>query len=182
MKFLFGNHKQRQKILGLTLLELVVSISLLAVLILIATKVFTKVTDIQSRNKDEQNLEGDLRYAIGVFTDEVRTASLHQDADATCGGGSCSSVYFCTFSNDSVLYLRDKNYACVYYAVVNNQLVVNRSGTSYTITSNDVTVDSIKFLPSAISDRILIQLRAHGSADYNKSISYQTAITSTQLR
>ncbi len=182
MKFSVCNKNGQQKILGLTLLELVVSIALLAVLVLVATKTFTKVTDIQNRTKDEQNLEGDLRYAMGVFADEVKTASLHHNMDADCGGPGCSNVYFCTFPNSSILYVRDKNDSCVYYSVIDNQLVVNRNGTSYTITSDDVVINSINFLPSSLSDRILIQLKATGASDYNKSISYQTAITSTQLR
>lgn len=178
----FVDKKNKQKILGLTLMELVVSISLFAVIILIATKTFTKITDIQNRTKDEQNIEGDLRYAMGVFVDEVRAASLHQALDIDCGTTVCNSTYFCTLNANTVLYLRDKNNVCVRYYKSGNSLVVERGGTTYTITSNDVTVDSVKFLPSALSDRILVQLKAHGSSDYNKSISYQTAITSTPVR
>lgn len=180
MKFWLG---RQQKILGLTLLELVVSVSLFAVLILVATKTFTKITDIQNRTKDEQNIEGDLRYAMGVFVDEVRAASKHVGpADTTCGGDVCNNVYFCLNPTNDLLYVRDANYICVMYYLENGRLVVNRGGTSYTITSDDVTVNSLKFLPSALSDRVLIKLKASGASDYNKSISYQTAITSTTLR
>lgn len=175
----------KQKILGLTLLELVVSVALFAVLILVATRTFTKITDIQNRTKDEQNIEGDLRYAMGVFTDEVRAASLHLPGEpAPCDTvAACNYVYYCVNDAKDTLYIRDKNNTCVsYYRSAGKSLVVERGGTTYTITSADVTVDSLKFLPSALSDRILVEIKAHGSTDYNKSISYQTAITSTTLR
>jgi type II secretory pathway pseudopilin PulG len=180
MKFLVG---KKQKILGLTLLELVVAVSLFAILILVATKTFTKITDIQNRTKDEQNIEGDLRYAMGVFVDEVRVASKHPTGESTCAAdGTCVGKYYCTSADNITLYLRDTNNLCVTYTLTNGQLVVSRNGTNYTITSDDVTVDSLQFLPSALSDRILIKLKASGASDYNKSISYQTAITSTALR
>ena len=181
MRFLFSHHG-KQKILGLTLLELVVSVSLFAILILVATKTFTRITDIQNRTKDEQNIEGDLRYAMGVFTDEARNATLHQIADAGCGGADCSGVYFCTDASNDTLYLRDKNNICVKYHIANNNLVVERGLNTYTITSNDVVVNTAKFLPSALSDRILVKFKATGASDYAKSISYQTAITNTSLR
>lgn len=183
MKFLASRKIVKQKILGLTLLELVVSISLFAILILVATKTFTRITDIQNRTKDEQNIEGDLRYAMGVFADEARTATLHQTADLGCGGMTCSGVYFCTDASNDTLYLRDKNNICVkYHITASNSLVVERGLNTYTITSDDVIVNSVKFLPSSLNDRILVQLKATGASDYSKSISYQTAITNTALR
>jgi type II secretory pathway pseudopilin PulG len=173
---------KKQKILGLTLLELVVSVSLFAILILVATKTFTKITDIQNRTKNEQNIEGDLRYAMGVFVDEVRAASKHSSAESLCPSSACANKYYCTDDGNNTLYLRDINDICVTYTLTNNHVVVTRGGTSYTITSDDVTVNSLQFLPSALSDRVLIKLKASGASDYNKSISYQTAITSTALR
>lgn len=181
-KVLVAKKSFKQKISGLTLMELVVSISLFAILILVATKTFTKITDIQNRTKDEQNIEGDLRYATGVFMDEARNALLHESPDSTCGGAGCTGVYFCTDAGGDTLYLRDKNNICVTYSLINNNLVVNRGGTTYTITSNDVVVNSVKFLPSTLNDRVLIKLKASGASDFKKSISYQTAITSTSLR
>lgn len=184
MRFLASHYHGKQKILGLTLLELVVSVSLFAILILVATKTFTRITDIQNRTKDEQNIEGDLRYAMGVFTDEARTATVHPTPELMCGAGipSCAGHYFCTNPTNDTLYLIDKNNVCVTYNVSGNNLVVKRGSTTYTITSNDVIVNSVKFLPSSLNDRILVQLKATGASDYGKSISYQTAITNTSLR
>lgn len=171
----YKNHK------ALTLMELVVSISLFAVLTLVATRIYTRIADLQERNRDLQNIEGDLRYAMGVFADEVKGAQLHPaGGDDDCGGAGCADEYFCIDSG--VLYLRDKNNLCVSYSLSGTNLVVNRGGTSYTITSDDVSIGVLNFTASAIGDRVLVQLRASGSTDYNKAINYQTAITSTTLR
>jgi len=162
---------------ALTLMELVVAISLLALIALVATKVFAKVTEVQERNRDLQNIEGDLRYAVGVFNDEVKGATLQADN----GCGTCSGKYFCV-SLAGVLYLRDKNNVCVTYGLNGSALRVNRGGTNYDITSNDITVSVLTFVVSgATNDRVLVQLRATGDSQYNKTINYQTALTSTSL-
>ncbi len=167
---------------GLTLMELLVALGLAAVLILVATRTFTKVSDIQDRTRDLQNIEGDLRYAMNVFADEVKYAKPHPAADVPCGGAGCSNVYFCvTGSAPQVLWLRDRNNVCVSYSLVGSNLTVTRGGNSYTITSDDVSVSAANFLVSALGDRVLVQLRAAGSTDYNKTINYQTAITSVLL-
>jgi prepilin-type N-terminal cleavage/methylation domain-containing protein len=157
---------------GLTLLELAVALSLFAVLALVATKAFTKVNDIQNQNRDLQNLEGDLRYAMNVFIDETRNASLQTDN----GCGSCSGKYYCVVGGS--LYLRDKNNNCVIYSLSGTSLQVMRGATTYVITSSDIKISTLNFSVSSLSDRVLIQLAASGSTDYNKVISYQTAITS----
>jgi len=173
--------RKQLKIKGLTLLELVVSISLFAVLILMTTKAFQKINEIQERTTELQSIEGDLRYAMGIFADEVKNARLHPEAgDVACGGLSCANQYFCV--SGGVLYLRDKNDLCVTYSLSSGNLLINRDGTNYTITSSDINVDVLNFATSTIGDRVLVQMRASGLTYGTKSINYQTAITSTTLR
>ena len=170
-----------RKLTGLTLLELVISISLFAVLTLVATRAYTKITEIQDRTKDLQNMEGDLRYAMNVLADEAKNATPHTaGGDPACGGAGCNNVYFCTSLGQ--LYLRDKNGVCVTYSLSGSNIVINRNGTNYTITSNDVTVSTLTFATSTAGDRVLLKLRASGSTDYNKTINYQTAVTNTKRR
>ena len=171
-----------KKLRGLTLVELIVAISLFAVITLVSTRTFTKVTEIQDRTKDLQNIEGDLRYAMGVFSDELSYASLQ--TDSSCGGSGCNGKFYCITGTapGQTLWLRDKNNVCVKYVLSGTNLMVSRGGTSYTITSDDVSVSALTFSTSTAGDRVLVQLRATGSAEYNKSINYQTAITSTSRR
>jgi prepilin-type N-terminal cleavage/methylation domain-containing protein len=171
-----------KKLRGLTLVELIVAISLFAVITLVSTRTFTKVTEIQDRTKDLQNIEGDLRYAMGVFSDELSYAILQ--TDTSCGGSGCNGKFYCITGTapSQTLWLRDKNNVCVKYALSGTNLLVSRGGTSYAITSDDVSISALAFATSTAGDRVLVQLRATGSAEYNKSINYQTAITSTARR
>ena len=169
---------------GLTLVEVVVAIGLFSILVLIGVRIFSRMTEIQERTKEAQNLAGDLRYAMDVLTDESENAVVHLNGDdIICGSTGCAADdYFCVNLSNDHLYLRDKNGLCVQYYLSNGSVVINREGTLYTITSDDITVTGLTFLASGLKDRVVVQVAAVGAGDYSKTINYQTAITSTALR
>lgn len=178
----FGHNKQKPN--GLTLVELVVAIGLFGILALIGVRIFTRMTEIQERSQELQNVEGDLRYAMDVLINESQDSIARTGADASCGNPlTCDTPdFFCVNPLNTELCLLDKNSVQVKYFLANGSLIVDRGGTQYAITSDDINLTEINFLLSPLSDRVVVQISASANGDYNKTINYQTAITSTALR
>ncbi len=167
---------------GLTLIELLVALALFAVVTLIVTKVFMNVTDVQRRIYQDQNLEGDLRYAVNVLSDEAQRAKIHStECDSYCT--ACSGKFFCLgISTSSVVCLAAQDNSCVQYYQSNGQLIVQRGAQTYAITSSDVTLESLVFkhdlLDAAQNGNSLeIFARVKNKDAGGGSLVYQTALT-----
>lgn len=164
---------------ALTLLELVVAVSLFAILTLAATRVFLRVMDVQGKMQEQQTLEGDFRYAINVFVDEVNKAKIYNTSTCTCDGyaGCDAAAYFCQYN--SHLCLTDANNTCIEYFLSGNQLQVKRAAATYTITSRDIVIDNLSFVIAAPTSTKSVSLRAKLRANENngETMFYQTTIT-----
>ncbi len=55
-----------------TLLEVIVSVAIFAVIVLAATQIFQSVISSQVKNFSETSLQDDVKYFLEVFTREVR--------------------------------------------------------------------------------------------------------------
>lgn len=168
-----NNFKQSKR--GFTLLELVIAISLFAILILIITQVFTKVIEVQKKTIDEQNLQGDIRNAMAIFEDEVQRVTKHVDANCGCSAGR----FYCASVGNDALYVKTKSGKCVVYASDGNRFKVTRDGFSNYLTSDKITVENIKFDVNSRGDSVDFRITFKGFADYDEYITYQTVLTST---
>lgn len=160
---------------GLTLIELIVAVGLFAILTLAITRVYLRVIDVQQRINQEQNLEGDLKYAMNVLTDETSKAKIHTADCGSCTG--CAGKYFCS-DGAGRLCMLDANSNCVeYFLDANKQIIVKRGGgTEYVITSKDIAVQTLNFEIGSRGDyfKILANIR---STEYpSQSLVYQTLI------
>lgn len=167
----------KNKSKGFTLLELIISISLFAILILIVTQVFTKSIEMQKKTIDEQNLQGDVRNAMAIFEDEVQKVTRHS---ATCGSDGCTTGdFYCANAGHTTLYAQTKTGKCVSYTEANNRLQVTRAGSSNYLTSDQLTVENIKFNVNTRGDSVDFRITFKGFVDFNQYITYQTVLTTT---
>jgi prepilin-type N-terminal cleavage/methylation domain-containing protein len=160
---------------GFTLLEVVIAMSLFAVLILIVTNVFTKAIEVQKKTIDEQNMQGDIRNAMAIFEDEVQRVTKHADASCNCSAGK----FYCVNVNDDTLYVQTKAGKCVSYELASSRLRVTRDGLTDYLTSTDLTLENLEFTPNARGDSVEVRATFKGFADFDQYITYQTMITST---
>ena len=170
---------------GLTLLELVVALALFAMVALVITKVFLNVSDVQRKIYLDQNIEGDLRYAINVLADEAKKASLHgTECDSYCSG--CLNKYFCTATGPGMppftKVCLNEGGSCVQYYLSGGQLVVQRASATYTITSTDVVIDKLEFKTDLVDatekgNTLEVFARAKNKEADGNPMLFQTAIT-----
>ncbi len=179
MKHLTNRQKNNQP--ALTLLELVITVAIFAILTLIITRLYVQVLNAQDRILDEQNIVSDLNYSMGIFLDESRRATQQATAAPTCGGDACpNNNYFCSKSTNDMVCLVGKDATQVYYWKNANGLIeAHRGSNSYVITSNDVSFPST-FLFDEVTgrgDQLQIQIRAKGNDQYGQEIFYENYIT-----
>lgn len=169
---------------GLTLLELVVALALFAILILAITRVFLNVSDVQQRVYQDQNIESDLRYGIGVLVDEAKKGKPH--SSDVCQGTTltgCTGKYFCMLGGSSdKVFLRDKSDNCVQYYLSNGQLMVQRGAQIYTLTSSDIVLDILQFDVNLVDapqsgNSLMVFAKARTREVGGPNILYQTAVT-----
>jgi prepilin-type N-terminal cleavage/methylation domain-containing protein len=173
---------------GLTLLELITAVALFAVITLAVTKVFLSVSDVQRKIYQDQNLEGDLRYAMNVLFEEAKEAKMFStDRCGATGCVGCNNKYFCTPAGDNTtLCMQNQHGDCISYFLENGQLVVQRDTQKYTLTSNEVTMESLKFntaileaFQSQNGRTVEIFAKIKNKESDGASLLYQTAITKT---
>jgi len=167
-----------QNNLGLTLLELVVTVALFAILTLVITKLYIQVLSAQDRILDEQNLVADLNYATSVFMDESRRASM-QMAPFPCTGAlpSCQNKFFCSAPGDVTACMVSAGVNPVNYYNDQGIFKVMRVTPIYAITSSDITINSMKLQADTDGQQLRIQFKASGNNQYGQSIYYQNYIT-----
>lgn len=165
---------------ALTLLELVVTVALFAILTLAITKLYIQVLNAQDRILDEQNIIADLNYATAVLTDEARRSALQTVPAAACGDtpmANCQDKYFCSSTVFDRACMMAKNSTRINYYTDAGIFKATRGGSIYGITSSDITFSSTKFESNAAGDQLNIQIQADGDNQYHQKIYYENYIT-----
>ena len=132
------NRKQNNN-RGLTLLELIVSIGVFALIMLSVMSIFISVTRTQRRNTALQNNLDSIRYTLEVMSKEVRMAI--KDVDGSCHEGE---VYY--QKNRQEIFFLDYQGKCVTYFLNGKKLFKEvDSGGEIQVTPDKVLVDDIDF-------------------------------------
>lgn len=171
---------------GLTLLELIVAIGLFAILTLAVTRIYLRVVDVQQKINEEQNLEGDLRYAINILTSEAQASQINTGAVTgcvSCVDTSCNGKFFCTNSTKDRLCLIDKSNNCVQYYLTSEQLIVQRgSATQYAITSKDIAINQLVFEVGSQGNYVVVKTSLKSKEVKPQNLVYQTTISNNNLQ
>ncbi|MDP2736925.1 MAG: prepilin-type N-terminal cleavage/methylation domain-containing protein [bacterium] len=112
--------KKLKSVKGVSLIELVVSITLFSVLILSATQIFKMVIDGQRGAISAQNVQENMRYAMEKMSKEIRMAGI---GNKTCDSAAIYKVYN-TADSSQELYFKNKNGDCITYYLENNRLKI----------------------------------------------------------
>jgi len=138
-----------------TLLEVIVSVAIFAVIVLAASQIFQSVVSSQVKNFSAIALQDDVKYFLEVFTREVQGAIKN-----TTGGAVCGVAAGATYNSDGVtLYFQNKLGQCViYYTAVDaagiTRLTLDRDGVIFYMNSDKVDIQNFKFV---VADSATIQ-------------------------
>jgi len=110
---------------GLTLVELLVAVSIFAIVALAATSIFIKVMNVQKKAFAIQEVQDNISYAMGMISKEIRMMSEITTKDTV----------------STTLNFKNSKEEDVVYNLSNGQLLRNGKP----ITSSKVTVEELKF-------------------------------------
>ena len=181
---------------GTSLLELLVAITLFAVIMLSATQIFKMVIDGQRNALSAQNVQENMRYAMEKMSREIRMAQISKHScDSTFSSGeSASYKVFNVFtdSGNDKLYFKNQYGDCVAYYLENNRLKIRVSAGAATnegfITPSKIQVSNLKF--NAVDDQIdafhsiqpyvtmMMDIKAVGPGLHEQKMKLQITISS----
>lgn len=138
---------------GFTLVEILVSVSLLAVIILGVNRIYFSIINNQASINDESNVQSDMEYFFKIASNNIKATDKSD-------GVACSAVTANKFFNLEADYLGSgfdkitftKNSACFgFYATTtdgigNIHLFDNAAGVDQSITSSNTDVLDLSFL------------------------------------
>ncbi len=132
---------------GFSLIEMIVVIAIFSVTILSAADIFKWVVEGQRNALAAQNVQENMRYAFEAMSKEIRNA---QRSDGSCKNllspvPTPAYKVYNTALSDSTMYFKNKNTVCVAYYLDNNAITVNRDGTIYAITPNEIKISNLIF-------------------------------------
>jgi Tfp pilus assembly protein PilW len=170
-----------KNISGVSLLEMVVAISIFAIMILSATAIFQMVMDSQRSAVAAQNTQESIRYLMEVISKEIRSAERD--------GGSCPNVpdnriyAVSTNAYGDILYLKNYLGQCVSYSLNAATLMITRGANTAATTPGNINVNNLKFIADedpTIQPKVTISMDAEavGKALSKQKIKVQTTLSS----
>ncbi len=167
---------------GLTLVELLIAVALFTTVMVIATGLFGRVVDNQSKTASSKSLQENVDYAVTFMRKEAEGAKKSLD---TCGGCSATTSFFCQ-PNANEVYFRNKNEVCVHYFLQtdsNNiqRLAVTRNALPASpyflyLTPTDTIVQNLSFDSLSIPDLAVVPDAPYVSAKLTIAIEAKPVI------
>lgn len=124
---------------GFTLVEMIISTSILSILMLVLSNAFGSLIDIQLSSSAKSSVDQDGRYIMLKLSRNV------QDASAIVGPASPGSSISATLKSavDSLNYT---------YSLNSGNLQVVSNGTPINLNSYDTTISNLNFIRSGVGD------------------------------
>ncbi|MHB8903931.1 MAG: PilW family protein [Patescibacteria group bacterium] len=177
-----------RRIEGFSLIEVIISVTLFAIIILSTTEIFRMVVDGQRGAIATQNVEESLKYFSEVTGKEMRMAQ--KNSDNLCPGIPIDKIFVVTAvstTSDSLSFKNRYN-ECVTYrtgldANGNQRFVIQRDVPFDFITPQKINVDALHFIVSDATTTqpvVTINLKAHATEQvkFRADMTTQTSITS----
>ncbi|NTU98962.1 prepilin-type N-terminal cleavage/methylation domain-containing protein [Candidatus Falkowbacteria bacterium] len=171
---------------GFTLVEIVVSLGIFAMLVVVMGGIFGNVIASQRSAIASKNVGESLSYAMEVITKELRSARR----DAFEGNASCPDVedgrMYSSSTAPTALTFQNKDQYCIKYYIENQTLMMERASSTdmsdviiASTTSSRIKVTDLKF---KITDEDYLQplVTFRIEAESDKSVNKQkTAVQTT---
>lgn len=179
------NSRKTKEKAAFTLIEVLVSVSLFAIIIISATEIFKLSIDGQRSALASQNVQENLKYFLEVTAKEIRMAKRN---NGFCSALPYDAIYaFSSNAYGDILQFRNYNNECVAYSLDvddgNLRFRVSRDSESDFISPSKIRVDSLSFVEasgSTTQPMITMKLRAWalGQGQYKSDMTIQTSLTS----
>ena len=175
---------------GFSLIEVMISVSLFAIIILSTTQIFQLVLNGQRGAIAAQNVEESLKYFSEVTGKEIRMAQKNSDNACVGLGVPVNKIFTATQVSTSSDRLSFKNRygECVTYSLAldadgKQRFKIQRGAKSDWITPAKIKIDTLRFVISDASTTqptVMINLRAHAidQAKFLSDMTIQTSIAS----
>lgn len=206
----FFSARKKNKTAGFSLVEIIVSVSLFAVIILSATEIFRLVIVGQRKAIASQNVQESLKYFLEASSKEVRMAKKNEGycsaypGFAALGFDQIYSIATAPNGFGNALYFRNVYDECVIYYLGNganaHRFMVRRNNLEAPISPSKIKISRLEFKETTIDKigssfpvtRPLIVMRIDaqafsgnvGDASYKElaNIEMQTSLTSRAYR
>jgi len=136
-----------------TLLEVIVSVAIFAVIVLAAAHIFQSVVSSQVKNFSETALQDESKYFLEVFTREAKGAIIRSATTTTdCAEELLAGETYTYNAVDNILWFKNKLGECVAYsqdvdANGINRLILQRGTDDYAyMTSDKIDIEALKFV------------------------------------
>lgn len=140
--------KTKKILSGITLIELLVSVSLFVIIILSATQIFIMVLQIQRRVVAVQNVQESLKYFFEVTSKEIRMAVQNINDENACDSFDYNVLFKLGIADD-ILFLRNQDNECVKYYLGANEyagrFMIEREGISVPLSPSEIIIEELSF-------------------------------------
>jgi|GEM_PF-340285 len=171
-----------------TLIEVIVSVAIFAVIVLAATQIFQSVVSSQISNYSETSLQDDSKYFLEVLTREATGAAKNTSGITLCSSMIPDGTTY--FTDGTTLYFLNSFGRCVSYYVEAdgdniNRLVLDRAGEAQYLSSDKIDIKALKFIIDDASDiRPLLSINLTVKSKVNPnlpSLDIQTSVSPAGL-
>ena len=187
------NKKNKKKQKGVTLIEILVAITIFAIIVGVNVNMFINALNAQRRAFEVQNVIDSTRYTLEIITKELRSMDVRATMDAVSGctysacmnaDGDYSDIYFVSGSKNRYLkvlrFYQSSDTIMFVDDVVGGSSAGLITASNISIVSFNMKVDNI-----AISGQpkitITIEAEAKNSKFNSPSVKLQTTISPRQL-
>lgn len=165
----------------MSLMEMVVSVTIFAVMMLAITSIYQLVYQSQRNAIDAKNTQESIRYVMEVFSKELRSAKRD---DGGCSLATLNKLYATsTNAYGEVLNFKNLQNECVSYYLAGNTLMARRDSLTASTTPNEIKVSGLKFsVKEAISMQSMVTIKADvevlNRTSNKQKLKIQTTISS----
>lgn len=142
---MIGKTKKRA---GFTLMEIAISISILAMIIIISNRVFQVILDNQARSTVDQALQNEVKYFMERLSREARMAQMNTSGSTVCN--VTNGHIFSVSADAHNLYFKHSDGLCRRYSFSHvgslGRLAVTIGSTAYYLTSPQVDIQDMTFV------------------------------------
>jgi len=154
---MIGNKLNRNdKKKGFTLIEILVAVSIFAMIMLITSSIFRNVLTSQRTASDDSETREDVKYFLEIFSREVKGAVRNSSGNVLCNVEP--GHIFSTDAASGELYFKNQAGQCVaYFKEVDNdisRLKIQRDADEFFVSSDRINITGLRFV---IDDAMDIQ-------------------------
>jgi len=159
---MIGNNKKKAvprgsaaSLRGFTLIEMLVALSIFAMIILATSSIFRNIVTDQKTTSDDSAIQNDIKYFTEIFSREVKGAVRNTGTADLCG--VAPDHIFATNASSSALLFQNSLGECVNYFMAAdannvNRLEINRGSEEFFVSSDQANVANLNFVIDDAAD------------------------------